>query len=356
MLNVCLSFDYELFMQENFASYEEILFTPTALLQTMLNQENTKATFFADVCSALVHQRYGITEYSNTFLEQIQSLSKDGHDIQLHLHPSWYRAIIKGDKLFPSYNGYRLHEYGFNCENLSAIDIINEGVDYLNINLRLINSQYKCIAFRAGGFAVQPERDIFNALIDKGIVIDSSVVPYMKNDLINGYNFTNVPNMINWWINPERGLDNIAEPGPHRIFEVPIATLRPRLFKYIGLSANELHLPSPTLLGSYVSNPMTPIHKTNKLKQLYERLFNYRYVSLDTRYYKRVVEDLLFIFRSYNLSRTDAYICVICHPKLIDQHRIDNIRNLINELRNYPQFFKIVTMRDIYDIIHKSDV
>ena len=59
MLKICLSFDYELFLGENDASYEDILFSPTRDLQYMLNEEGVYGTFFADVCSAIVHSHYG---------------------------------------------------------------------------------------------------------------------------------------------------------------------------------------------------------------------------------------------------------------------------------------------------------
>lgn len=231
MLFVCLTFDYELFMQDNNASYDEILFTPTEKIQAMLNEENAKGTFFADVCSAIVHKQCGLTKFSDAFLRQIQSLTKNGHDVQLHLHPSWYRAERRGDMLIPSHDGYRLHEFGFSNSRESAITIINDGIDYLNESLSLIDENYKCIAYRAGGFALQPERKIFEAMVQKGIVIDSSVVPHMKNYAINGFDFSDVPDCLNWWINSEHGLNKVASTTNKQIFEVPVATLRPRLLK-----------------------------------------------------------------------------------------------------------------------------
>ena len=351
MLNICISFDYELFMGENNASYEDILFSPTSELQQMLNQEKARGVFFADVCSAIVYEDNGLKEYSVPFLNQIRSLCKDGHDIQLHLHPSWYKAELSGRQMLPSYMGYRLHEYGFESSKFSAIDIINEGVDYLNNNLKIVNPNYKCIAYRAGGFAVQPEKEIFSALIKKGVLIDSSIVPHMKNNLVNGFDFSHVPKILNWWIDPNRGINIISAPSKNSIFEVPIATLRPSLFRYLGLSSEKLRLPQSKPLGKYVSNPNENPQKPNPLLHIYKQLFDFRYVSLDTRYYERVIEDLEYIYSKYKLECKDGYVCLICHPKLLDTCRIENIRLLINRINNMGDKFRIVTMQDIYNDI-----
>lgn len=347
MLKICLSFDYELFLGENDASYEDILFSPTRDLQYMLNEEGVYGTFFADVCSAIVHSHYGLTDYSDSMLKQIKSLTKDGHDIQLHIHPSWYKAELKDERLVPSHLGYRLHEFD------TFEDIIREGVDYLNNNLQEINKDYKCIAFRAGGFAVQPERDIFKSLVTCGITIDSSIVPHMKNDLVNGFDFSNVPSLLNWWIDPELGLHHAAQSTIGCLYEVPVATLRPHLFKYFGLSRGQMSLPLSQLKGKYVSNPKEQSRKLNRIIQVYRRLFDYRYVSLDTRYYARVVEDMDYIYKKYDLEQNDGYVCLICHPKLADNYRVENIRSLIKELKKQPDRYEIVTMSDIHKMLSK---
>lgn len=347
MLKICLSFDYELFLGDNDASYEDILFSPTRDLQYMLNEEDVSGTFFVDVCSAIAHSRLGLTEYSDAMSRQVKSLCEDGHDIQLHIHPSWYKAEFVNGRLVPSHLGYRLHEFD------TFEDIIREGVDYLNNNLREINKDYKCVAFRAGGFAVQPEREIFQSLAKCGITIDSSIVPHMKNDLVNGFDFSNVPTSLNWWIDPELGLNHMAQSTNNCLYEVPVATLRPCLLKYLGLSREQMSLPPSHLKGKYVSNPNEKFRKSNKIIQIYRRLFDYRYISLDTRYYARVVEDMDYIYKKYDLEQNDGYVCLICHPKLADNYRVENIRSLVKELKKQPEHFTIVTMNDIHNIISK---
>ena len=59
MLNICITFDYELFLGKNNAPYKEILFTPTDNLIRTLSEKGVSGTFFADVCSVDVASSVG---------------------------------------------------------------------------------------------------------------------------------------------------------------------------------------------------------------------------------------------------------------------------------------------------------
>ena len=67
MLNVCITFDYELFLGKNNAPYKEILFAPTDNLIRTLSEKGVSGTFFADVCSVDAHHRLGNEKYCEDF-------------------------------------------------------------------------------------------------------------------------------------------------------------------------------------------------------------------------------------------------------------------------------------------------
>jgi hypothetical protein len=62
MLNIALTFDYELFFGSNYASAEEVLFQPGKEILNLLDKYQVKATFFADVLSVRMHEKYGLTD------------------------------------------------------------------------------------------------------------------------------------------------------------------------------------------------------------------------------------------------------------------------------------------------------
>lgn len=353
MLNICITFDYELFLGRNNASYRDILFDPTDNLIQTLCKKNVSGTFFADVCSVEAHHRLGDDQYCTDFTSQLQRMISNNQDVQLHLHTSWKYAEKKNGQIILSNKGYRLHEFGFGAQG-QACQIIQCGIDYLEDTCRRYKSDYKCVAYRAGGFAVQPEQELFSALVEKGIRIDSSVVPHMHANGANSYDFTKVPSKMNWWIDPSRGISYESEQTRQAIFEVPVATARPRILQVIGKPKAELGLPSHKVLGEYVKSD-TPARKQSAILKQYHKIRDYRYVSLDTRYYLRVMEDLEYFYRRYGMDKQDGYICLICHPKLADQSRVDNIEHLIDEIQKVPERFALVNFSDIYKRIMKEE-
>ena len=345
MLKVCITFDYELFLGRNNAPYQEILFSPTERIVKMLREQEVSGTFFADVCSVEAHRRLGDEKYCDDFRAQLQLMTQMGQDVQLHLHTNWFTAEKVEDQIIPGKEGYRIHSFGFGADG-KAPEIIRQGKDYLTAVCGAVKPDYRCVAFRAGGFSVQPEKELFEALVQQGIVIDSSVVPHMRADTLNSYDFTDVPKRLNWWVDPALGLSEAVRPGPNTLLEIPIATARPRLLQAAGKPKSELSLPSHKPLGEYVKGGQPP-KKKNALARQYHRLFDYRYVSLDTRYYLRVMEDLAYIYSKYRLDRSDGYICLICHPKLADEARIENIKKLTQEIKKQPQRYRFADFTEI---------
>ncbi len=354
MLNVCLTFDYELFLGKNYASPEEILFKRSQNIADAISSYGGRGTFFVDVCSVRAHRKHGAYDYANAFEQQIKAFVREGHDVQLHIHPNWIFSRVEDNQIIPGEKGYRLHDFGFSQQPMNANTIIRDEIEYLQGVCSLADENYKCIAYRAGGFALQPEKEVFKALIDNGILIDSSIVPGMKSDTINAYDYTKTPNKLNWWIDPSLGLDIAVEEEKNRIFEVPVATARPRLWELIGKKKAELSLPPSKKLGEYVALPSAITKHQGSISKIVHRFFDYRYVSLDTRYYKRVLDDLAYLYKKYKLDRKDGYVCLIGHPKLADNYRVDNIGLLVKAIQNDSRY-SIVTMRNIYNNIHKGE-
>ena len=222
-----------------------------------------------------------------------------------------------------------------------------EAKNYLVDRCSVVMPKYRCVAYRAGGFGIQPEGDLFKALLNAGIVIDSSVNPHLYSlNTVNSYDFRNVPNVLNWRIDPKKGLSVAAENG---LLEIPIATAQLRPLEIIGHKKSDFKLPTVPIKGKYVKTEAVSLVKETKMGRLLKRIFSYRNLSLDTRTYGAIFNDLEYIYRKYGLSKIDQYVCLICHPKLADQTRVDNICRMINELNKHPDKYQIVTCMDAYN-------
>lgn len=350
MLKLCITFDYELFLGENFLPEEEILFRPAAGLAEMLKQEQVSATYFADVCSVTQHERFGQTAYCDGFAAQLRELYAMGHDVQLHIHPNWLNSSFRDGKWDISQEGYKLHDFGFDaCSEDSAPAILRRGKDYLEQTLRTEDPAYRCVAYRAGGFCIQPERELLTALAELGIRIDSSVaLKQVSRAAIQDYDFSRVPPALNWWMSPDKGLGTAVSREDGAVYEVAIGAARNRLSKFWGIPKSGLHVAGRSGAGTGIKMPGT---QPGMARRLYltvkRRLYSDGILSLDTRGWQVLLRDIEEIYRQYGCGERDQYVAIICHPKLASEETIENMRRFVREVKGSPEKFAFAAMRDI---------
>ena len=91
---------------------------------------------------------------------------------------------------------------------------------------------YRCHAFRAGGWCIQPSHGVVNALLDSGFRIDSTVAPGLANETSSEWSdFRKAPALACWQTTGDVCVQN--EPGTTRseerepaLWEVPITVGR----------------------------------------------------------------------------------------------------------------------------------
>ncbi len=143
---------------------------PTEELLNIAKGKDVFYTFFIDVGYLITAEKHGeLGPELSEVKGQISRILKDGHDVQLHIHPHWEKATwANGQWQMPMKNAYRLAD--FSAEERTAI--IRKYKAYLD---ELIGK--KCVAFRAGGWCIQPFSDIMDDFKSVGIKVDSSVIP-----------------------------------------------------------------------------------------------------------------------------------------------------------------------------------
>lgn len=348
MLYLCLTFDYELFLGKNHTTEKEILFDPAAKLARMLSDEEISATFFADICSAIQYQKAGRNEYVEEFEKQLQELYGEGHDIQLHIHPHWLKAVYTAGEWKYADRDYRIHSYGFDRrEENNAYDILRVGIDRLNTILNKVDSRYQCIAYRAGGFALQPHRELVKALYDNGIRVDSSVAPHLLSESnMNSYDYENRHIQSNWWISPDYEWWENAAGASEAVFEIPIATENKNPFIF-GLrrafKPNTIKLSLGQKKGTYVKSEGNQLGQIN----LWKYLSGYTAISLDAYQAEFLYQQILRYYKRYKCEKKDVFAAVIGHPKLVTDTYVENARNLIHLIKANKNM-RIMTINDMY--------
>ena len=339
MLNLSLTFDYELFFGKNNGTYDEVLFDYTYKLIDALESKGVSATFFVDVCSVPVAEKFKQNSYVEGFQKQIKYMVEHGQDVQLHIHPHWYYSKWENEQWHFTYKGYRLHEY----INDGRIDqIISDGIKYLNNIIKPIKKDYECIAYRAGGFSLQPHEEIVKRLYENGIRVDSSIAPRLvAKTEAQSYDYQHSLTEYNWFISEKgRWWENCKE--GNYLLEIPIATIDKNPLSFIIrrlLFSKKIKVSLGSKRGSYITGN-EQVQRNFKLYWKY--VSGYNIISMDTfaaeyLYYqvKRFYKKNLEMNVSYNSNQV---VALIGHPKLVTDEYIGNICKFIDMIKSDPKF------------------
>ena len=217
--HIILTIDYELFGNGS-GCLKHCVLNPTSQCLSTLDPFKAPLSFFVDATEfqaiSEVHKEGHYPAYPKIEAQLSDACNTD-HNLQLHLHPQWLSARYKDPDWELDFSKWRIG-------NLSQQDVdvsIENGLAYLR---SLLGSNYDpqqhLIAYRAGGWAIQPSDKIIPALQSHGIQIDTTVAPGMLNPAKGDwFDFRNSPKLPFWQC--DRDVLQTSESG---ICEVPIAT------------------------------------------------------------------------------------------------------------------------------------
>ena len=154
----------------------ELMVEPTYRLMTLLEKYNQRVTIMADVAEILCFKRYlaetGRDDYHVAEIEeQLRDAIRRGHDVQLHVHSSYFKAQYKNGAFDQC-----IVEYNMAALPVERIDeMISECITYLENLLRPIKKDYKVWLFRAANWSMIPTENLYKVLVKHGITHDTSV-------------------------------------------------------------------------------------------------------------------------------------------------------------------------------------
>ncbi len=154
----------------------DLMVNPTWRLMDLLEKYGQRVTIMADVAEILKFREYYEQTGDDKFgvvqiEEQLCDAIKRGHDVQLHIHSSYFNAVWDGkhwDQYIEEYNMAALPYQRIN-------EMVGKCVCYLQNLLSPINPDYRCHIFRAANWSMMPTPAIYDALVNNGIDIDTSV-------------------------------------------------------------------------------------------------------------------------------------------------------------------------------------
>ena len=149
MLRIIFTLDYEI--HGNGEGYpHDLIIEPTDRLLRLCEKYGAKLTIMADVAEILKFKEYkekhGRDDYSyDAIVDQLRSAIKNGHDVQLHIHSSYFNARHNNGCWIQDWSEYDFA--GLPYERINWM--IGTCKQFLESLLRPVDSTYRCIAFRA---------------------------------------------------------------------------------------------------------------------------------------------------------------------------------------------------------------
>lgn len=232
-ISIIFTNDYEVFGNGSGDVFETLI-SPTNKLLSKLDHYGVKQTIFADIVE---YWRFKEAEENNYFEgdyqaatlieKQLQQAVIDGHDVQLHVHPQWLSAEPLGKNNWKvNLNYWRTSKVpkglGSTSDRLSLRGMLYEGKHTLESMLKPVKTDYECLAFRAGGYCIQPEEQVLQAMGEVGLKLESSVCPGRHLDRFPAYfDFRNAPSDLAYW-SVSTSVNAPDENG--KLMELPVAT------------------------------------------------------------------------------------------------------------------------------------
>jgi GT2 family glycosyltransferase len=185
MLKVIFTLDYEIHGNGEGCPHE-LMIEPTQRLLELFDPYGAKLTIMADIGEILKFKQYAEQKktddyYYRDIISQLQHAVARGHDVQLHIHSSYFKATHNGRQWVQHWEEYDFA--GLDPDRMSGM--VKEGREFLESILKPVKPAYRCIAFRAANWSVRPSKKVVKALLDNGIGIDTSVFKYgRRNSLV----------------------------------------------------------------------------------------------------------------------------------------------------------------------------
>jgi len=158
-------------------------FEPMRKMVKIFNNYGIHGSFNAEVMQQLTFRNQEkrfpeLKALADEWEQVVLETYRQGHDIQLHLHPQWTDATYQGRGNWKLGGDWSILNYP--SEHMRAMLV--SGKQYLETLLRKIDPAYACVSFRAGSWCCAPSDALLPILSELGIVFDMSIVAGIRND------------------------------------------------------------------------------------------------------------------------------------------------------------------------------
>ncbi|MEA5129355.1 MAG: hypothetical protein VB074_14335 [Proteiniphilum sp.] len=352
-MNLILTFDYELFGNGTGNVFTHMI-KPMNTILGMCDACGIKTTLFFEALEYIRLKEewnkgncMGYTRNPIEAIEhQIQQAAVNGHDIQLHIHPQWYNATFKDGKWELDFTHWRLG--GFRASHEYDVKkLISECKTELEKLIAPVVPDYKCIALRAGGYNIMPSDEVYKAMCQVDLKMDSSVYPggYETGNLSN-YDYRNVSDKLSQWRVSEVDFRKSSE-VQKEILELPIFALPVSRWKRM-LTVSKIKallLRQNAAISSVAKEKVSNQSLPQKLKFMLGKESS----TWDVCMFSKYLHKKYFCYIENHLSGKRDTFVLIGHPKSLRDEKLFN--HFLEEAQSRKQQYSFTTLKAYYESI-----
>lgn len=344
--------DYEIHGNGEGSPYE-LMVEPTDRLLNLFDQYGAKLTIMADIGEILKFKEYkqangeDLFDYDKIIAQLIRAV-KQGHDVQLHIHSSYFKSVFKDGHWQQDWSEYSLAD--LNYERLH--EMIGVGKRFLEELIVPHKKDYRCFAFRAANWSMYPSKNIVKALIDHNIEIDTSVFKYgIRNEIVKFDYNSAYSDLIPWLVDA----DDVCKMDPQgQLLEIPIFCEQKNILSFI--SPNRIYR---VIQASAHRHPKSvngdkPVHdkpqksSLNKISKLISLIRHPQPRKMDFNQCtgNQLISTMKRIERKHGSRRDDIPVVLIGHSKIFTKQNASSLRHYLRFIADNPKRYFFATFSD----------
>lgn len=330
-MNIVLTLDYELYFGSEKGTVYKSIIEATERLRSVLDKYGIKAVFFVDVGFLIKLNEFKddypqLKEDYDLITNQLRHLSRNDHDLQLHIHPHWENSFFKDGEWHINTDKYKLSDW--------TADEIKKIVSSYKEFLEKFCSNNSVFAFRAGGWCIQPFDKIGPALKENNIWLDSTIFKGGYNDTVTqSFDFRDSPEQMIWRFEN----DPLVTNQKGFFTEIPISSYKVSPTFFWKLATTKLTKKSKhEVFGDGVPLPASKYWILKKL--LYP---SYSTASIDG--FKASLLKKSFLHQK-KVSPESNFV-IIGHPKSLTEFSLEKLDEFIKEFIPSNDFTTFAGMR-----------
>jgi hypothetical protein len=158
-------------------------FEPMRRLTKVYEKFGIRGSFNAEVMQQITYRNLQgsfpeLKAVADEWEELVTDSFRNGHDIQLHLHPQWIGAVYEGQCKWNLRGDWSIVNYS----SQQIRTLLLSGRQFLETLLRKVDPSYSCVSFRAGSWCAAPSDSLFPILAELEFVFDMSIVAGIRYD------------------------------------------------------------------------------------------------------------------------------------------------------------------------------